>query len=44
MGEAVIFGHLVDLLRDGDASKDMGTQTRLYCLMFFTLVLVALVI
>jgi len=43
LGEAIIFGHLIQLLNDGVGQPDFQHHVNFYCLIFFTLACVALV-
>lgn len=42
IGEALIFGNLVELLNDTSGSDDVTRQISFYCLLFFALALIAL--
>jgi len=44
LGEAIIFGNLVDLLNDLGQIKDFRQRANLFCLMFFALACIALVL
>lgn len=42
IGEAIVFGHLVQLLNTDQGSPDFQQRANFYCLMFFTLACIAL--
>ena len=42
IGEAILFGNLVELLNDTSVSGDLSSRTAFYCLLFFVLAIVAL--
>lgn len=43
IGEAIIFGNLVELLNDQSNSSKLDSRVALFCLMFFVLAIIALV-
>jgi ATP-binding cassette subfamily B (MDR/TAP) protein 1 len=42
IGEAIIFGNLVELLNDTSGSGDLSSKVAFYCLLFFVLAIIAL--
>ncbi|KAF1837016.1 P-loop containing nucleoside triphosphate hydrolase protein [Decorospora gaudefroyi] len=42
IGEALLFGHLVELLNDTTGSADVAGKVSFYCLLFFVLAIIAL--
>jgi ATP-binding cassette subfamily B (MDR/TAP) protein 1 len=43
LGESIVFGHLVQLLKQDSSGEQLGSKTEFYSLMFFVLALVAFV-
>jgi ATP-binding cassette subfamily B (MDR/TAP) protein 1 len=41
LGESIVFGHLVNLLKQDSSGEQVGNKANFYCLMFFILALVA---